>query len=340
MNRQMLEKLYELYALGTPLGAPQRVTGGLLHHMYRIRTTHGDFAVKVLNPTVMGYADVRAKFRLSERIAAAVSAAQLPVIGAIESCGDVIHDVGSATVMLFPWIDGFTLSASSTEPAHAHQIGSILGRIHGLRLHFAELHAPLPAPDFVEEPSEAADWIMLLDKGEQQQSVWAAQVRELLPEILLWKSLSEKAKQLLPDRWVISHGDLDQKNVLWFDNHTPWLIDWECAGYVQPAIEAVGAALDWSGQAEGHPNAATFEAFLQGYRRETPLAAKQVRCGLQAYMGNWCGWLKFNMQRSLGLVTADAAEQLLGTREISKTLMLLDVARAHLPALEQQFGIE
>lgn len=330
MDELMLAELCRRCALGEPLAPAEPVSGGLLHRMYRLQTTQGRFAVKVLSPIVMQYADVRENFRLSERIARAIVAAGLPAITALECVEDVLQDVGLVSVMVFPWVEAHALSSAG--PLQTYQIGSILGRIHTLPLRFGE--PPRPGPQDHSE-DEADGWAFLVEEAEQRQITWAGEVRPLLPQIAAWICSSEETRQALGDRWVISHGDLDRKNVLWSDENTPWLIDWESAGHVQPAIEAVGAALDWSGQAAGALDAAAFQAFLTGYRREVPLTAQEVGYGLHAYCGNWCGWLKFSMQRSLGLVTSDPEEQALGIRETFGTLALLRSAALDIPDLKQ-----
>lgn len=335
MDKLLLDELCRKYALGEPAASPEPVPGGLLHHVYRLQTTQGGFAVKVLNPTIMQYENVRDRFRLSERIAAAVAAANIPAVAALETIGDVIHDFGLVTVMVFRWVDAQALSAAPAGQYQARQIGQILGRIHALPPFFAELQPP-DAQSYSD--AENAAWSLLVAEAEKQQAAWVEEVRHSLPDIAAWIRASEEARQALGGRWAISHSDLDQKNVLWSDEHTPWLIDWEAAGYVQPAVEAAGAALNWAGQAAGVLDVAAFEAFLQGYRREATLTSLEVRHGLQAYCGDWCGWLKHNMRRSLGLATSDPEEQALGTRETVSTLTALRSAAANIPALVEKYG--
>lgn len=48
-----LEKLTDQMGLGHMLEEPVRVTGGLLHKVYHVTTTAGEYAVKVLNPEIM-----------------------------------------------------------------------------------------------------------------------------------------------------------------------------------------------------------------------------------------------------------------------------------------------
>ncbi len=333
MDELTLTDLCHLYALGEPMAPLEPVTGGLLHRVYRLQTASGRFAVKVLNPTVMQYPNVRENFRRSERIASAVAAASLPAVPALQCEGEVIHDLGQVTVLVFPWVEGRALTSAAASPAQAQQIGSLLGRIHVLPLHVEGL--PLPV---LHRPSEdeEADWALLVEEAEREQFTWAGEVRGLLPQIAVWLRSAEESRQALGNKWVLSHGDLDQKNVLWSDESTPSLIDWEAAGYVQPAIEAVCGALDWGGQAAGALDVAVFRAYLAGYRREALLTDQEVGHGLYAYCGNWCGWLKFNMLRSLGRATEDPEEQALGTRETLGTLALLRSAAINIPRLARE----
>lgn len=236
------------------------------------------------------------------------------------------------TVLVYPWVNARALSSASAGPNRARLIGSLLGRVHTLPLHFAELTPPGLS---TRTEGEDGDWALLADEAERSQVAWAPEVRFLLPQISAWGRSSEEARLALGDGWVVSHSDLDQKNVLWSDECTPWLIDWEAAGYVQPGVEVVGAALDWGGQVAGDLDAATFHAFLKGYRQESALTAQEVRYGLQAYCGNWCGWLKFSIRRSLGLGAGDPEEQALGTRETFGTLAMLRSAAVNIPRLER-----
>lgn len=333
MDELALAELCNRYDLGKPTAALEPVTGGLLHRVYRLQTTQGQFAIKVLNPTIMQYANVRENFRRSECIARAVAAANIPAVTALQSVGDIIQDIGQAAVIVFPWMDAQALSSAPARPGQARQIGRILGRIHALPLHFGE--PPSSEPQTLPD-AEDAEWAFLVAEAEKQQAAWASALRHSLPDIAAWIRSSKEARQTLQGGWVISHGDLDQKNVLWADEQTPWLIDWEAAGYVQPAIEAVGAALNWGGQASGTLEIASFEAFLEGYRQEAALKLEEVRCGLRAYCGDWCGWLKHSMGRSLGLAASDPEERALGTRETFSTLRALHSAAINISALERE----
>ncbi len=104
-------------------------------------------------------------------------------------------------------------------------------------------------------------------------------------------------------------------------------------------MEALTAALDWSGQVAGDLEIAAFLAFLEGYCAESPrLTPQEIRYGLQSYCGNWCGWLKYGLQRAVGVATSNVEEQELGKREMINTLILLPSAAETLPSLAQSLA--
>lgn len=49
----------------------------------------------------------------------------------------------------------------------------------------------------------------------------------------------------LCNKQIISHRNLDSKNVLWKEG-IPYIIDWESTEYINPAIELIDVATNWS----------------------------------------------------------------------------------------------
>src|SRR5215472_7036198 len=141
-TQQLAQVVCNVFSLGTPIAEPQVITGGLLHSMWRLETTQATFAVKELNPEIMSRPTARKNYLLSERIAAAFQAENLPVIAALQHADGPLLDINSTTVMVFPWIDGETISPHAPKPEYAHQIGMLLGRMHKLNLSWLELQQP------------------------------------------------------------------------------------------------------------------------------------------------------------------------------------------------------
>lgn len=329
VNQQTLEQLCSLYSLGSPTAPPERVPGGLIHHLYRLDTTRGQFAVKLLSTDTLTQTNFRDRVRQGERIAGAVAAAGLPAVAALTVAGQPLHDIGDATVLVYPWVNGRPLSSSAAGPDRAATIGAILARIHRLPLHFPE--QILPAVETFTE----VEWKHLADLGNNAGADWSDSLVAALPELARWGQSYEQAREALTGSWVISHGDLHQQNVLWTDEDTPWLIDWESAGWQQKAKEVLVCALEWSGFVEGEPDLPTFRAFLQAYRRESSLTTEEAVHGLDACFGNWLGWLRFCVRRALDTGATDTEQQTEDIRQIVGTLATVRRVEKVFPALHR-----
>ncbi len=340
MDEQTLTQICSLYSLGPAVAPPERMTGGLTHRLYRVRTPRGSFAVKLLSADALAETGFRAQVRQGERIAAAVAAAGLPAVAAHAVAGEPLLTVGAETVLVYPWVEGQALSSFPAGHYRAGKIGTILGQMHH-RLSLPSLAEEIPPP--VVLTFTEAEWADMADQACHTKADWAEPLAAALPYLARWGNRYTEAQQTLAGRWTLSHGDLHQQNVLWTDEDTPWLIDWESAGWQQPAKEAVVCALEWSGFVEGDPDLPTFRAFLDAYRRASPggLSNEEALHGLDACFGNWLGWLRFCTQRALATTTEDATirdpltaqERKEAARQVVGTLATIRRVESILPAL-------
>lgn len=102
-------------------------------------------------------------------------------------------------------------------------IGAILADIH--RTDFTKLGLSK------EESGDAQliDWTYYLEQGQINHAVWAPLMRETLDRLYDWNAQANDAVKQLETNTVISHLDLDAKNVMW-NKGNPILIDWEASG--------------------------------------------------------------------------------------------------------------
>ncbi len=320
MNTFQVARLCTLFSLGEPLQEPQAVHGGLLHRMWRLQTSRGTFAVKQLNPAIMRKPEIRGAYRLTERVAAAMVTHGVPAAAALKGEGNdgTVQEIGDDTFLVYNWVDGETLSIKAAAPESTRLIGTILARMHSLpQQQFLEL-APLHWESFSED-----EWDMLTFQAADRDIPWAQQVRNALPLLNEWNRLYTEAIAILSQTTVVSHRDLDQKNVLWRDTASPVVIDWEAAGLTNPTMDVVGAALAWSGQSVQPPQEDSFHALLEGYVSEGGVIHGSGIVAMYGVIGNWLGWLLFNMHRSLGESVNTEEERLLGIRETTSTLSTL-----------------
>ncbi|HLZ56396.1 MAG TPA: aminoglycoside phosphotransferase family protein, partial [Ktedonosporobacter sp.] len=283
--------------LGMPLTEPRVVTGRHLHRIWFLPTTTGTFAVKQLNPAILSKPDIRDTYRQTEQIAEAMAAQGIPAVAALRANLDPLVETEDGTVMVYPWIDGKLLLPGPVEPVLARQIGALLARMHALHLPIAGLVPPESV--FVDD-----DWDLLTFHAADRGIPWAYQVRALMPRLLEWSQEATQAARTLQHTLVVSHRHLEQKNVIWLDTDTFKIIDWEASGLINPTLDLVGTALNWSGQMTGAPREESFAGVFDGYVEAGGRVQDRSIDALHALIGIRLGWLLFNMRRSLGESTA------------------------------------
>ncbi|GCE13151.1 phosphotransferase [Tengunoibacter tsumagoiensis] len=323
MHEQKIIQRCRQAGLGHPSGSPESITGGLLHLLWKVRTEQGSFAMKVLNPEIMQRPGVRATYELSEEAASAFAEAGIPAVTALSISGKYVQELAGSSCLIFPWIEGNTHSSQATPPDQAYQIGFLLGQMHKMNIHMPKMQ-PLQIERLLEQR-----WASIIDNLETKDTIWAREVQQAYPEILEWIALFNRSVPALTSMQVISHRDLDQKNVLWQDAQTPWLIDWEAAGYINPTFEIVDAALNWSGVTSGVVVEQSFRAVLEGYHVAGGKLVIDAEDALAGSSGNWLRWLYYNLRRASGRLSVSVAEQELGIGEVLKTLATLRLLVAH-----------
>lgn len=262
-------------------------------------------------------------YRLSEQIAAAMATHGVPALAALDCSGDPVQEIDDITLLAYPWIAGEVLAAPSVEPEHGRQIGAVLGHMHALNL-------PFPGLPLAEWGSfHDDDWDLLSVQAYDQGIAWARHVRVAMPQLIEWSRLYEQVGTRLSQEMIVSHRDIDQKNVIWRDEHTPLLVDWESAGLVNPTMELASVALDWSGLAIEAVREDTFSALVEGYVSAGGVVRATGSDALSGVMGIWLGWLLFNMQRSLGEASSGEDERQVGIRETGLALLKLRQLARH-----------
>ncbi|MBE6935693.1 MAG: hypothetical protein E7458_04235 [Ruminococcaceae bacterium] len=291
------------------LRPPVSVSGGLLHTMYRADTAAGSYAVKVLNPMIMARREAADNMRRGEAIARALSGV-VPAVCAIPAGGDVLREAGGQYALCYPWEAGRSVFYPEITPAHCAAMGDLLGRIHGAGLR----------PDTAEETSAPEDWAALLRCSAGQ--AWEAALAALLPDCVRWDAAAIRAAECPCAAPVLSHRDLDPKNVLWQEGW-PLVIDWEAAGAVDPCRELLTVLRYWACTPEGTPLTAHAGAFLTAYRAQKCLAGIPWREVIAAGYSDLLGWLAYNIRRGVGMEAASAEEMALGQAQVTATLRTL-----------------
>lgn len=330
------------YGLGMLLSAPSPVLGGLMHTTYRLDTPEGSFAAKILNPAVMQRPEALSNMIRSEKIARAMAEA-VPAVAALESEGSPVSRIGEDYVMLYPWLSCRPVLPPKLSARHAEIMGRTLAKMHDAG---TALLASGAVPSASEETAsfiKPRKWEELFAEAETASPAapWLPPLRDALPMLDTLERKAADAAPRLP-RSVLSHRDLDPKNVLW-EGALPRIIDWESAGEVNPAVELLETLLYWSDDGQGGLGESLFSAMFSAYRSLRPAGDEDWDAVFDASFLDPLDWLAYNVRRAAGLETAENGdgghERMVGASEVSGTLRSLSARIPQLKAVREWMGV-
>ncbi len=309
------EKLCKSLNLGEIVGVPKALTGGFLHRMYSVETTLGKYAIKALNPKIMLRPTAMQNFINSEQITNMVMH-KVPALPAKNINGNFMQEIDKQFYLIFDWVDGKSLKPNEINTVHREKIGGILADIH--KTDFSELGINKETLD----NAHPIDWNFYLKKGQENDTVWVDLLLENIDHLYDWNMQAEESVKLLATDRVLSHGDMDPKNVLW-NQDNPVLIDWESAGYINPMQDLAETAIYWAENETGTVDKDRFFAFVRGYKSRCGTLKGDWRIVLASGFSGKLGWLEYNLRRSLRMECTDEAEQNMGTLQVTETINAL-----------------
>ncbi|BES63763.1 aminoglycoside phosphotransferase family protein [Gottschalkiaceae bacterium SANA] len=317
-----LQSLFDQLILGKIVSQPERVYGGLLHKMLRVETEQGMYAVKQLNPTIMKRTHVVEHLVYSELVARAAVQNGIPGITAIGE-SELVHQIGDAYFMIFPWSQAQTISAERVGVEHCVKVGKILADLHQLSSRF---------PLSVQEPQrdmEKIEWDSFLTDDEECRNLFES----YLPQLKIWDEKAYLVSQKVQADQVISHRDLDCKNILWDADQNPIVIDWESVGWVNPMSELMEIALYWSGAEILEFDQVKFISFVESYLEAGGVLQGDLDAILDFGYRNKLEWLVYNIKRCNGMEVAEEMEIELAKHQVTETIEGLQTYERLIPLL-------
>ncbi len=329
MNQDFFEKLAIECRLGTLVTPVTGVPGGFQHKMFRLDTTSGPYACKVLNPEIMARPGASDNFDTAEGLETTLELAGLPVVAALSFDGKKRQLLDGIQFYLFPWVNGKSVLGSHITPTHCETAAALLARMHNI--------VPQPADEPFTEyyPTLCTDWESYIPQTEIACPELTTALRENLSLLHLAEEKQNQAVTALPAVLCISNGDMDPKNVLWTDD-SPHLIDLECLDRDNPASHAIQLALQWS-MADNHVlDTDKVIAFLRAYVREARWIGSPVDWPALLGLGyNWTDWAAYNLRRALGLCTDDPAERRMGVEQFRLAVRCIRTLHRAEPTLQE-----
>jgi len=321
------EKLCQTLSLGSLVSEPKRIFGGLLHRMYQIETNQGSYAIKALNPNIMMREHAMVDYVFSEKVAKLAYANGINAMPAMTIKGNNIHDIDGQYYLVFEWFDGRPIKINTVDINKCRIIGKLLCKIHNLDY-------ALISDNHNSSITEVhIDWNKYFSEAKKHNVSWSINLNDEKDKLHQLEKQINATVQQISKKTVVSHGDLDKKNVLWNKKESPMIIDWESATIVNPSVDLIGVALDGSNNEDGIPNKEAFLTVINSYIESGGSICNDLDSVLIYLLKNKLFWLEYSIKLSLGIECNSNEEQRLGLIETVKTMNLINKHSHMIPVL-------
>ena len=307
-----IEKFCERYDLGK-IQNISRLFGGLMHKIFKVETDKGIYCIKVLNSEVMARKEAFNNFVVSESIANLAKQNGIPASSALNMEGNYLTKLDDIYYMVFDFVDGKILKDENITIEHCKKIGNILAHIHSLD------YKEIGLKPNVVKYKRLYNWESYIDNPNFDKMSYK---NVYLKNYKKYNSILKRANERFNEsnkNQAICHSDMDPKNVIW-NKDNPIIIDWECAGLANPEKELLEDALGWSGFLSNNFSEEKFMAMFKEYAKYRSIDNIEW---FDIICGNLVGrfdWLKYNLERSLGIIANDEEEIKLAENEVIKTI--------------------
>lgn len=328
MNQKHLEFLCAELQLDSPNAMATRVYGSRGgSFMWRVHTKNGSYAIKQLAPIIdLKNQKIVAKYELSEIIAYRFKQRGIPAISALDKSGTRLFIIENTGYLVYPWIDGYTLDRNEISEVHALKIAEILANLHSINMSVPEIAAPRFDIHTNDKIGEA------IGKAVSYQCSFAKNLKENQNLILTANDSYLAAIPFLKEDTVVTHGDLDQLNVIWNKADEAILIDWESTRKMNPTREIVRTSLGWAGIGNENFSLPTYTRMLHSYNKSGGmLNINQINAALHSVFGSMINWLLYNIEISCTNNVLEEKE--VAVKEINSVIMEIVRLKKLIPTL-------
>lgn len=310
-----IERLIINYDLGSVVNSIEAVTGGLSHRMYKVDTDKGTYAIKELNAGVMKREEAYNNFLFSERVSDLAIENGIPAVGALKINNDIMVKIDDSYFMVFNWQDGKILKPEEITEEHCKIVGELLARIHNID------YSSVDDEKRKVIKTEYYDWNQYIPIAEKQNKPYLDVLKDNVDLLYELNEKAVKALEYAKDNLVISHRDMDRKNIMW-NNGKPYIIDWEASGYTNPNVELIEVAWYWSGGDVEKIDYNKFKTLVETYKKYyNGEVDSNIDILVPADLYGGLGWINYNLKRSLCIENSyDEDEIKLAENEVMQSI--------------------
>jgi Ser/Thr protein kinase RdoA (MazF antagonist) len=308
MNEIILE-LVNKCDLGNISGLPKKIEGGLLNKMFKVSTTKGNYAFKLINPEVAKRKDGIKNLIFTEKVSNIAKLNGIKCISAIEINNELIHSINGKYFLIFDWFDGRPINESELTEDKIKTVAKELCKLHKIEYNNLKNEC-----DITYELDEINfDFYLSKIKDKNIYNL----VKEIKNRFSNLDKESIESLKKIKDKKVISHRDLDLPNVLWNSENIPVIIDWETSGWVNPTLEVIDTAWNWAGGKDFFDKN-KYSIFVNTYEKEGG-NLDDYEIAFKADYKAKLRWFEYNLKRITIFDFLDEEEKKLGEKEVLRS---------------------
>ena len=210
MNDQHLKHILKTLTLGNLKNEPTEVFGSRGgEKIWKVNTQSKSYAIKQLSPDLdVNNESIIRKYELSEDIAAEFSKQGINAITALSKENKHLFIFTDKAYLVYPWVEGSILDRNQISEPHAITIAEIIAQLHS-----AQFSMPHIKPQRFDIHTPAT--INAAIHNAIQNNYLFAQTLKDHQDTLI--NVNEQYQAIIPtlrEEAVITHGDIDQLNVI------------------------------------------------------------------------------------------------------------------------------
>ena len=306
---EIISELLKKCDLGILLNQPKKIEGGLLNKIFKVSTTKGDYAIKLINPEVIKRKTGIKNILFTEKVSKIAKLNSINCIPAKEINKELIHSIKNNYFLIFDWFEGRSIIEEELTEDKIKKISKELSLLH--KIDFGSLKNEC---DINYELNEINfDFYLSKIKSKNIFNL-VKQIKNRFTEL---DKESINCLKILKNKQVISHRDLDLPNVLWNKENTPYIIDWETSGLVNPTLEVIDTAWNWAGGKDFFDKN-KFRIFLDNYVKEGGIL-EDYEIAFKADYKAKLRWFEYNLKRITVFDFLDEEDIKLGEKEVIRS---------------------
>lgn len=299
------EKICNNLSLGNIIENVEKINGGITNQMYKVQTTKGKFAIKIINKhRIQKSKNILKNIEFSEQIATIANLNNINSIPAIRFNNKYVQNIDDEYILVYKWYDGKILLTKEIDIEKVKIIANML----------AKLHKIVPKSDIKSEKYTKIDYNIYYQKLKNTNDYWS---RDFIEKFNILNEIYDKVYynySKLSDEKSYIHKDLNRKNIMW-NSSTPYIIDWETATIGNPSIDFFNSAWFLTADADEEK----YKAFANSYF-ETNKFKDNINISAYSAIIEECNWLEFSLKRALAIQSNDVDEINLGKNSINDSL--------------------